>query len=316
MVMSQQIIRTSSARSIALLAGLSATLFLAACGGDSGSVTPPPVQTPTITRVDVSAPTATILAQQTVQLSAIARLSDGSSNASPNATWSTSSAAVATVSAAGLVTGVSAGTATITASVGTVTGTVAIIVTSSAGVLATVGVTLPDAALQLAQSTQAAVAGRDGLGASVALGSRPITWSSSSVAVATVTATGVVSAVGIGTANIQVSVVDGANTRTASAMLTVTGIPGAPTTTDVVMPGLTFSPFQALVKQNGTVRFIFPALIHNVIWDARLAGQPAAPADINTISNATVSRTFPNAGVFNYKCTLHPGMDGTIIVSP
>ena len=314
--MSEQIVRTGWTRTIVRLAGLSATLLLAACGGDSGGGTPPPTQTPTITRVDVTAPSATILTQQTVQLSAIARLSDGSSNASPNATWSTSSATVATVSAAGLVTGVGAGTATITAGVGAVSGTIAITVTSSAGVLATVGVTLTDGALQLAQTTQAAVVGRDGLGATVALGTRPITWSSSSVAVATVTAAGIVTGVGVGTANIQVSVVDGATTRTASAVLTVSGIPGAPTTTDVTMPGLTFSPFQTLVKQNGTVRFIFPTLAHNVFWDPRLAGQASAPADINTINSTTVSRTFPNAGVFTYKCTLHPGMDGTIIVSP
>ncbi len=312
----RRINRTSSTRTLALLAALSATLLLAACGGDSGGGTPPPTQTPTITRVEVSAPSATVLTQQTVQLSAIARLSDGSSNASPNTTWSTSSAAVATVSAAGLVTGVSAGTATISASVGAVIGTIAITVTSSAGVLATVGVTLTDGALQLAQTTRASVAGKDGAGAAVALGTRPIAWSSSSVAVATVTAAGIVTGVGVGTANIQVSVVDGATTRTASAVLTVSGIPGAPATTDVAMPGLTFSPFQAIVKQNGTVRFIFPTLDHNVFWDPRLTGQSAAPADINTINSTTVSRTFPNAGVFTYKCTLHPGMDGTIIVSP
>lgn len=314
----QRIMRGNPARSLALLASLGATLLLAACGGggDSGKGNPPPTQPPTITRVDVSSTSTTLLTQQTAQLSAIARLSDGSSNSSPNATWSTSSAAVATVSASGLVTGVGAGSATITATVGSVTGTIAITVTSSAGVLATVAVTLTDPALQLAQNTQAAVAGKDGLGANVALGSRPITWSSSNVAIATVTAAGLVNAVGVGTANIQVSVVDGTNTRTASAVLTVSGVPGAPTTTDVSMPGLTFSPFQALVKQNGTVRFIFPTLDHNVFWDPRLTGQPSAPADINTTNSTTVSRTFPNVGVFTYKCTLHPGMDGTIIVSP
>jgi len=101
--------------------------------------------------------------------------------------------------------------------------------------------------------------------------------------------------------------------RTGSVQLIVSGIPNAPTTADVFMPGLTFSPFETVVKQGGTVRFIFPALVHNVIWDRRLAG---SPADINTISNVTVSRTFPTVGVFEYTCTLHPGMDGTIIVSP
>jgi len=315
--MSLRIIRMNSTRAVALIASLSVTLLVSACGGgDSGGSTPPPTQTPTIIRVDVSAPSGTIGTQQTVQASATARLSDGSSNSSPNAVWSTSAAAVATVSASGLVTGVSAGSATITATVGNVSGTIAIAVTASAGVLATVGVTLADPSLQLAQTTQASGAGKDGVGTTVALGTRPITWSSSNVGIATVTASGIVSAVGVGTVNIQLSVIDGATIRTASAILTVAGVPGAPTTTDVTMPGLTFSPFQTLVKQNGTVRFIFPSLEHNVFWDARLAGQTAAPTDINTINSATVTRTFPNAGVFTYKCRLHPGMDGTIIVSP
>ncbi len=293
-------------------------MFLAGCGGggDAGGGNPPPTQAPTITRVDVSAPTATVVAQQTLQLSAIARLSDGSSNTSPNATWATSAAAIATVSASGLVTGVTPGTATITATVGSVSGTTAITVTSSAGVLATVTVTLIDAALQLAQSTQVSVAGKDATGAAVALGTRPITWSSSNPVVASVTPGGVVTAIGIGTTNIQASVVDGSATRSGSATLTVSAVPGAPATTDVSMPGLTFSPFQALVRQGGTVRFIFPSLQHNVFWDPRTAGLPAAPADINTTSSAIVSRTFPSVGVFNYKCALHPGMDGTIIVSP
>jgi plastocyanin len=185
-----------------------------------------------------------------------------------------------------------------------------------AGVLAAVSVSLTDASMQLGQTTQASVMGKDGFGTAVPLGTRPVSWSSSNTVVATVSATGVVTGVGIGTTNIQASVADGSTARTSNAAIAVTGIAGAPITADVVMPGLTFSPFETLVKQGGTVRFIFPALAHNVFWDPRLTGSPAAPADINTTTSATVSRTFPSAGVFTYKCTLHPGMDGTIIVSP
>jgi plastocyanin len=50
-----------------------------------------------------------------------------------------------------------------------------------------------------------------------------------------------------------------------------------------------------------------------VIWTPRF---PGSPADIAVVSNTVVTRTFPTPGVYPYTCTLHPGMDGTIIVSP
>ncbi len=308
-------------RGVTLALSLSLSAGLMACGGgDGGGTTPPTIPPPpreaTVTRIDVTSPTGTISAQQAVQLSATARLSDGSSNGAPNVAWSSSAASVATVSASGLVTGVVAGSATIRATLGTVSGTTSITVASAAGVLSVVAITITEPTVQLGQTTQVTVAGRDASGGPVSLGARPITWTSSNATIATVTASGVVTGVGVGTANVQVSVVDGGSTRTATAPLVVTGVAGAPSSTDIAMPGLTFSPFEAVVRQGGTVRFIFPSLPHNVIWDPRLSGQPAAPTDIGVLSNTVVSRTFPNVGVFPYKCTLHPGMDGTIIVSP
>ncbi len=302
-----------------LLLPMLAGFALGACGSGGDGGTAPIVQPvpPTVTSVDVTGAAGSLLPQQTVQLSAVARLSNGTSNSTPAVSWSTSAASVATVSASGLVTAVAAGTATITATVGAVSGTLTITVTPPAtSALASVVATLADATLLLAQTTQATVVGRDGAGAPLALGARVVTWSTSNTAIATVSRTGLVSAVGIGTVNVLVSVADGAVTRSASAPLTITPIPGAPLAADVSMPGLTFSPFETLLKQGGTVRFIFPTLPHNVIWDARLAGQAAAPTDINTTNNVVITRTFPNAGVFLYKCTLHPGMDGTIIVTP
>jgi len=298
-----------------LLAGI---VGLGACGGsDSKSGgTPPPTQPPTLSRVDVSSAASSITVQQTVQLSAIARYSDGSTNTAPAVTWTSSASGIASVSASGLVTGVGAGTAILTGTVGAQSGTVTITVTSGVGVLATVVVSLTDTTAQLAQTTQAFVAGRDITGASVAIGTRVVTWSSSNTTIATVTASGVVTGVGIGSANITVSVADNGVTRTGNTPIRVVAIPGAPTTADIAMPGLLFSPVMAVVKQGGTVRFIFPALAHNVFWDPALTGAPAPPADINTIASQVVTRAFPSVGVFPYKCRLHPGMDGTIVVSP
>src|SRR4029077_16206261 len=65
--------------------------------------------------VAVSPPTACLTAGQTVQLTTIAKDSAGNVLTGYTVTWTTSNAAVATVSATGLVTGVAAGSATITA---------------------------------------------------------------------------------------------------------------------------------------------------------------------------------------------------------
>ena len=292
---------------VTLLAGV-----LAACGdGQLGPKPGPTVET--VSRVDVSTPATTIAPQQTVQFTAIARSSSGSAIGTVTSVWSSSANGVATVNASGIVTGIAAGTATITATAGGKSGSAALTVTSGAGVLAALTANVQDRTVQLGQTTQASVIGRDLQGAAVALGNRAVTWTTSNSATATITAAGVVTGVGVGNVDLRVSVADGATPKTASVAMTVSSIPGAPSNARVDMFGLNFVPFESVVKQNGTVSFVFPSLAHNVIWDRRLAG---APGDVNTMSNVTITRTFPAAGVFNFTCTLHPGMDGRIIVSP
>ncbi len=39
-----------------------------------------------------------------------------------------------------------------------------------------------------------------------------------------------------------------------------------------------------------------------------------APANIDNTSSGAVTRLFPNAGTFQYQCTLHSGMTGTVVV--
>jgi acid phosphatase type 7 len=82
---------------------------------------------PTLKSVTVTPSSASIAVGGTVQLTATA----SPPKAATSFTWSTSNAAVATVSASGLVTGVAAGTATIRASSGGVIGTSTVTVTSS-----------------------------------------------------------------------------------------------------------------------------------------------------------------------------------------
>jgi trimeric autotransporter adhesin len=101
-------------------------------------------------------------------------------------TWSSSNTAIATVSTAGVVTGVSAGTATITYSLGTS------YVTKSITIVATPTITGSSSVCPGSYIT---------LSASVSGG----TWVSGNTAIATVTSSGVVSGVSIGTVNIYYS---------------------------------------------------------------------------------------------------------------
>lgn len=292
----------------------SVLLLAAACGGGDGTAPENKGPSPdVVTAVVVSAPAVTLSPQQTVQFTAVARNASGGIIGNVTPVWSSSANGVATVNASGIVTGVSAGTAIISAARGTVSGNVTVTVTSGAGVLASVVVNMQDRTIQLGQRTQASIAGRDGQGSPIALGTRTVTWTTSNPAVATVDAAGVVTGVGIGIIDVQASVADGATPKTTSQQLIVESIPGAVTTSTVTMAPQDFLPFETVIKQNGTVNFVFPSLAHNVFWDRVRLG---SPADINTISDATISRTFPTVGVFGYKCTLHPGMDGTIIVTP
>ena len=120
--------------------------------------------------------------------------------------WSTSAPAVATVSAAGLVTGVSAGTAAITAT--TVDGglTAACEITVTPAVVHPASVTLNKTAGTLE------IGGTETLAATVLpsnAANKDVVWSSSATSVATVSASGLVTAVSAGTAAITATTVDG-----------------------------------------------------------------------------------------------------------
>lgn len=308
--------RTTSvrARSIYTRGGLA--LFLAAavlvtdsCGGDTNGVTTP---APVVVRIDVTAPVSTLSPGQTVQLSAVAKTAAGAVVAG-SPTWTSSANAVATVNASGVVTAVAAGAVTITATQGGIGGTSALSVIAAGGVVASINITLSDAALPIGSLGQASVSARNANNAVIALGNRLITWSSTNTAVATVSSGGVITTAGIGTAQVRASVIEGTVAIVGNATLNVVANPDAKPTVDVSMPGLTFSPTDIILKVNGTVRFIFPSLAHNAIFTPRVTG---APADIGVLSNQTVSRTFTTVGVFPFVCTLHNGMVGTVVVSP
>lgn len=78
-------------------------------------------------------------------------------------------------------------------------------------------------------------------------------------------------------------------------------------------PQITFTPASVTVPLGSTVTWTFGAVPHNVTFSA-VAGRPTDIPGQNT--NVAVGRTFTQPGTFGYACTLHPGMAGSVTVSP
>ena len=162
--------------------------------------------------VTISPTTVSLGTGQTQALQAIVQIEAG---LPATVTWRTSAAAIATVSAAGLVAGVAQGTATITAVAVGDTMLRATTTVNVVPVVRAVAVSPTTASLFIAATQQlTAIVTAD---AGVA---QTVTWRSSNPAAATVSATGLVSAVALGSTTITVlSTVD--TTRRATSAITV-----------------------------------------------------------------------------------------------
>jgi plastocyanin len=152
--------------------------------------------------------------------------------------------------------------------------------------------------------------GRDPGGSKVN-GVTGFTFTSDDQNVATVSTTGLVNGVGLGTANITAEATSGSTTHSIASAITVTdqSFPATATISGLVNP-IVFSPSTVDISAGGTVTFHFSTLAHTVVF----ADQTGAPADIAATSNDDVDRTFSQAGTFNFECIIHPGMSGTVIV--
>ena len=211
-----------------VIAGVAAgtATITASSEGKTGSAgltvtAPPPMPVATVA---VSPATASLQAGATTQLSAVTRDSNGNVLTGRSISWSSGSAAIATVSASGLVSAVAAGNATITASSEGKTGTSAITVTAVAPVpVATVTVSPAAPSVQVGATVQLSAVPRDASGN--VLTGRTITWASSNSSLATVSASGLVTALVAGSVTISAS----CGGVTGTATVTVNP-PASPTT--------------------------------------------------------------------------------------
>jgi hypothetical protein len=198
-------------RAVPVFLVIAAVLLLCGCPGPNN-----PEDTP-VTGVTLDKATLSVAVGATGQITATVTPSDADD---PSVTWSSSAAAVASVSATGLVTGVSAGTATITVTTadGGFTAECAVTVTAfGPGVVAVTGVTLDAAAVTI--RTGAAILLDADISPADATDTG-VSWKSDAPAIASVDADGLVTALAVGSAVITVTTDDGGKTDSCSVTVT------------------------------------------------------------------------------------------------
>ena len=190
-------IATISSTGVVTGVALGSTQVAASVNGKSGIATITVEKTP-VASVVVTPPHVDAAPGVQAQLSATAYDAGQNPLSGRAITWSTSNAAVATVDANGMMTAVSTGTATITATSEGKNGTATISVSQAA--VATVTVTPSPITMSVGQTTQFTATLKDAAGN--ALAGRVVTWGSSNSSAATVSTTGLVTAVAAGSTTI------------------------------------------------------------------------------------------------------------------
>ena len=191
-------------------------------GGTLASTAAVTISSVPVASVAVSPVAAGLTVGATTQLTATPEDSTGTALTGRAVTWATSNAAVATVSASGLVTGVAAGSATITATSEGQSGTSALTVTNVP--VASVTVSPAAATVTVGTTTQLTATPKDANG--TALSGRAVTWATSNAAIATVSASGLVTGVAAGSATITAT----SEGQSGTSAITVTNVPVASVT--------------------------------------------------------------------------------------
>jgi uncharacterized protein YjdB len=170
-----------------------------------------------VASIAVAPGSASLVVGGSVTLVPIVKDASGAVLTDRTVAWTSSDVGVAVVSTSGAVTGIAPGSATITAASEGKTGTSAVTVVPTA----IASVTLqPDAAtIRVGASTTLTPTVKDVTGAIVS--DREITWTSSNVAVATVSSTGVVTGRAVGTATISAT----SGGKSGSTSVTVVAVP-------------------------------------------------------------------------------------------
>jgi plastocyanin len=131
-------------------------------------------------------------------------------------------------------------------------------------------------------------------------------FTSDAEAVASAGGDGTIAAVSPGTALITATMTQGEVTHSANATVTVRVPPSAAA---VAAPDFSFRPGIVDVAVGGEVRWTMGGHYHDVVFST-----PGAPENIQPSRLTTITRVFPNAGSFGYRCLIHTGMNGLVRV--
>lgn len=210
-------------------------------------------------------------------------------------TFSTNNAAVATVSAAGVVTGVAIGSATITGTSEGKSGTADVTVTPVP--VATVEINPSSFDMTVGQSGQLSAVAKDARG--TVLTGRAVAWSSGAPSVVTISSTGVVTAVGAGSA-IVFATIEG---RTAAATVNVRLI---------AVTSVTVAPPSSSIAVNGAVQLVPTVLSGTTVLTNRVVGWTSSNDAVAVVSS-TGRVTGLKAGVVTITATSE-GVSGTATI--
>jgi len=230
-------IATVSQAGVVTAVALGTATITATSEGKSGTSTVTVVPVP-VGSVVVSPSTNPLHVGQTVQLQTTVKDQNGTTVTNRVVTWGSSDNTIATVNATGKVTAVGAGTATITATSEGKSGTATVTVTLVPVGSVAVSPSAPNVVIGTTQTLTATVKDQNG----TTVTDRAVSWSSSATGVATVSSSGVVTGVALGTATITAT----SEGKSGTAVVTVTPVP---------VGTITLNPPSASIAARGTATF-------------------------------------------------------------
>jgi uncharacterized protein YjdB len=246
-----------------------------------------PVASVTVTPVSV-----TVGAGSTAQLTAVTKDAAGNVLTGRVVTWSSNAFGTATVSANGLVTGVAAGSATITATSEGRSGSVVVTVNAALPApVASVSVSPNPAGVQVGATVQLTATLRDSAGN--VLTGRSVTWTSATLGVATVSATGLVTGVVAG----SVTITAASEGKSGTDQVTVSAIPPAPVASVSVSPNPAGVQVGVTVQLTATLRDAAGNVLtgRTITWSSNATGVATVSASglVTGVSggNATITAT-------------------------
>ena len=189
------------------------------CGGAGNSSHTGGTTLPTILSLQISPSSTSIGVGSTQQFKAALRYSDGTtSDVSGSAIWLTSDATIVSISGSGLASAVNAGTVNISAQSGAYHASASLAVTGAASNLQSIAISPAASSIPVNTNEQFTATGVYTDGSSADL-TNLVAWSSSSTAVATISASGMANAVASGSTNISAALagVTSSTTLTATA---------------------------------------------------------------------------------------------------